>query len=315
MPRSRPVPPRSAARRRPGLRAAARRLAALALVFAGSAGAAAAQPVPGFVEEFASTTGTWGGGAVFSNPGTGGAGGAGDGYLRVETFSPGNLGTVSFGPEYAGDWRASGVTALRLRLREEGGGGLEIHVGLGHSLNFWDYTEGFVPVAGVWTAFTADLADSTRWTRIIGTGPFAEALQNADRLRVRHDLAPLVQTPDPQEGAFGLDRVELLAGPVSVAPRAAADVAVLLSAPRPNPARDGVTLSFRVARAGAVRFEVLDAAGRRVRSAVVAAGAAGEHAWRWDGRDEGGARVPAGVYRVRASTAGASATRAVVRLD
>ncbi len=77
----------------------------------------------------------------------------------------------------------------------------------------------------------------------------------------------------------------------------------------PNPAAGPVELSWSGAR-GPVRLEVLDARGRR----VARAGPAGER-WRWAGRDERGAPLPAGVYFVRARDgAGRAATLRLVRV-
>src|SRR5262245_46700576 len=54
----------------------------------------------------------WGGGANYTNPGSGGLGGASDGFLLFST--PSNmmhkLGASSFDLPYAGDWVASGIT-------------------------------------------------------------------------------------------------------------------------------------------------------------------------------------------------------------
>jgi flagellar hook assembly protein FlgD len=41
----------------------------------------------------------------------------------------------------------------------------------------------------------------------------------------------------------------------------------------------------------------------------------GTHEFRWDGRDEGGATVPAGLYFTRVSAMGASVSVRVVRLQ
>ncbi len=72
----------------------------------------------------------------------------------------------------------------------------------------------------------------------------------------------------------------------------------------PNPARSAATLTVTVGRAGPATVAVFDALGRRV--AVLHDGpmAAGSHALRLDA-----ARLPAGVYVVRASSGDAVATR------
>lgn len=277
---------------------------------------AAAQPVVGFVEDFPTTTTTWGGGAVFTNPLGGGWGGPGDGFLRVETFAPGNLGAVSMGPEYAGDWLAAGVRSISIRLNDLGSAEpLSLHWGIGNGANFWQYDVGFTPGPSAWSEFVVDLEDSSAWTLIIGSGSFAGALQNTDRVRIRHDLPAFVQTPDPVQGAFGLDHVVLRGASVGVpgAPRAAGPVT--LAPPYPNPARGPVTFAFTAPGPGAVAIEVFDALGRRVREARVEVPAAGPHTWLWDGRDAAGARAPAGVYRVRARGPAGGTVRTFVRTE
>ena len=70
--------------------------------------------------------------------------------------------------------------------------------------------------------------------------------------------------------------------------------------PWPNPARARTTLSFDLPRAERVTLRILDVAGRSVRT--LAAGepmVAGPHDRAWDGRDDAGAILPAGVYLVR----------------
>ena len=90
--------------------------AALAVAFASDAMAA---PVIGYREDFPASGGisTFVGGANLDNPGTGGAGGDGDGYLNVETLIASNLGTVSFGPEYANELPFSSCVAKHCQTR------------------------------------------------------------------------------------------------------------------------------------------------------------------------------------------------------
>jgi flagellar hook assembly protein FlgD len=63
-----------------------------------------------------------------------------------------------------------------------------------------------------------------------------------------------------------------------------------------------------------VRVEVVDVAGRRVTLLLDQALDAGSHSIRWDGRDGTGNAVVPGVYLVRLSTGGVSATRKVVAI-
>lgn len=100
-------------------------------------------------------------------------------------------------------------------------------------------------------------------------------------------------------------------GFVDVEPGPAAAVRGLSLESAPNPFVGTTRLSYRLASAAAVRLTVHDARGRRVRTIEDGARAAGPHAADWDGKDEAGTRVPAGVYFARlAIEDGAEAERA-----
>src|SRR5260221_6315171 len=103
------------ARRTPGA-AVMRWAAGIGLVLAlGGSERASAAPTLGFLEDWTGTSvDGWGGGSTsYTNPGSGGVGGAADGYLRVTQSADGNFGTRSVGSEYAGDWLAAGIERLR----------------------------------------------------------------------------------------------------------------------------------------------------------------------------------------------------------
>lgn len=299
------------------------RSALWALLLAMAAGASAATPVPGFREDFAGmATNGWGGGAVTSNPGTGGLGGAGDGYLLVAVPGPlpGNLGTTTPNLPYTGDWTAAGVTQVRLWLNDVNAQDtLEIHFALGNSLsgNFWQYTPGFIPPPQQWAPFTVDLSAPASFSFIgAGTPDFGAALANVDRVLVRHDKAPYAQTPDVTIGDFGLDGILLTDGVAGVAPGLPLAVGspVRLAPPAPNPSRGAVSLRMDAADAGTVVLQVVDALGRVVRHASLPAGAAGSRTWTWDGVDDRGMPAAAGYYRVRAIGRAGGTSQPLVRL-
>ena len=178
----------------------------------GPAGAVTA----GFVEHFTPPgVGTWTSGATLSNPGTDGALGAADGFLRMSrTGFAAQLGAHSSGPEYSGDWIAADVSHVRLRLKDvDAVQALEIHFSIGNSSNLWQYNPGYVPTAN-WGDFVIDLNDSLNFTQIIAfdTG-FSNALRAVDRILIRHDRAPFVQQPNAILGEFGVDEIELLRDP------------------------------------------------------------------------------------------------------
>jgi flagellar hook assembly protein FlgD len=64
-----------------------------------------------------------------------------------------------------------------------------------------------------------------------------------------------------------------------------------------------------------VRLDVLDVAGRVVRSRELGQLAAGSHALEWDGLDARGAHVGAGLYWVRVRAGSSDAFQRIVRLD
>jgi hypothetical protein len=68
---------------------------------------------------------------------------------------------------------------------------------------------------------------------------------------------------------------------------------------RPNPFRDRTVIHFVAAQAATVELAVFDIAGRRVRTLLRGAAAAGEHDAPWDGLDDAGRRVAPGVYLYR----------------
>ena len=95
-----------------------------------------------------------------------------------------------------------------------------------------------------------------------------------------------------------------VATPVAVhAP--ATPAAAALGLPAPNPGRGLIRVPVSVA-AGTARLAIHDLRGRRVRAWDLAAG---EFIIAWDGRDDRGRRLPAGVYIVRLEHGGSVMTR------
>ena len=179
---------------------------ALTLAFAGTA---CAQATLGFLETFPGTSVQfWEGGAIETNPGSGGTGGATDGYLRFSTpnLTQHNLGTRVNSASYTGSWTAAGITQVRLWLNDVGNDDpLEMHFSVGQVTNLWQYNVGFLPPHNQWAEFVVDLSNAANWTRIVGaTGTFAGALAEVEVVHVRHDNAPFVQNPNPLDGDVGL---------------------------------------------------------------------------------------------------------------
>jgi flagellar hook capping protein FlgD len=86
--------------------------------------------------------------------------------------------------------------------------------------------------------------------------------------------------------------------------------------PRPNPTRGAAEFALDLPAGARVRIEIHDLAGRRVRTlGADGASAPGPTFVRWDGRDESGRRVSAGVYLVRAVWSGGEAAGRVVVVE
>jgi hypothetical protein len=66
----------------------------------------------------------------------------------------------------------------------------------------------------------------------------------------------------------------------------------------PHPITDVSTLSFSIPRTEQVRLTIYDLAGRRIRTLLDLPLVAGEHRTTWDGCDETGRHVAAGLYLV-----------------
>lgn len=184
-------------------------LAGLALV--ARAGIGAADPSLGFVEEWSDTSlAGWTGGATYSNPGTGGFLGAGDGFLRMATPTPGRMAGFSTTTPYQGNWQATGITALELWLNDvDLDDALEIHVMIVSGPDLWIYNQGFQPPEHSWARFQVDLTSPLGFTHVTGTRTFDQAMQSVDRLQIRHDTPPLLQAADIIQADVGIDHVVL----------------------------------------------------------------------------------------------------------
>uniref|UniRef100_A0A832MKB8 FlgD/Vpr Ig-like domain-containing protein n=1 Tax=Eiseniibacteriota bacterium TaxID=2212470 RepID=A0A832MKB8_UNCEI len=129
----------------------------------------------------------------------------------------------------------------------------------------------------------------------------------------RRNLALTEQVELHGDGAFHI-QVALLADTmrvVDVPAGPSADPAparLALSAPRPSPARGPAEVSLALPAPARVRWEVLDAAGRRMDGGDLGERAAGTVRWTIAPRAADGRVLPAGLYFVRVTAGGATAT-------
>lgn len=102
------------------------------------------------------------------------------------------------------------------------------------------------------------------------------------------------------------------ANPLSAPDASGVPAVFALHAVRPNPVRSVATIGFDLPAASAVTLRVYDAMGREVRTLIDAAPRAGRHEVRWDGRDDHGTRLGAGIYFARVVAGTERASRRIV---
>ncbi len=88
----------------------------------------------------------------------------------------------------------------------------------------------------------------------------------------------------------------------------------ILSLSGSNPFRDLTTLRFSQPREGRAQVTIHDLSGRRVRTLLDAIHPAGSRELAWNGTNDHGRAVPAGLYLVRADAAGEVASLRLVRM-
>lgn len=187
-------------------------LASVLFVTAVVANPVMGQPTPGFVEEFTSGIGDFGGQATVTNPGTGGVDGAQDGFLHIAREPAGHLGSRAQTGPLTGDYVTADIGRIRFWLNDvDGDQALEINFLIGNGGNIWRFNTAFLPPDNAWAEFEVDLTNPALWTQLFGSGTFEQALATVNRFNFRHDLAPYQQQPDSIAGEFGVDKVELIA--------------------------------------------------------------------------------------------------------
>jgi hypothetical protein len=97
---------------------------------------------------------------------------------------------------------------------------------------------------------------------------------------------------------------EILAVDVPAVPYVATSAEAAIGGIRPNPSASATTISFRLARRGAVDLAVFDVRGARVARLLNEERAAGDYSVRWDGAREDATPLPSGVYFVVLRVAG-----------
>jgi hypothetical protein len=83
----------------------------------------------------------------------------------------------------------------------------------------------------------------------------------------------------------------------------------------PNPFSSVTRIAFRLPRPGPVLLALYDVSGRQVARLIDGHHKAGEFVTRWDGRDHSGGKLSSGIYFLRLSAGGFTATRRLVLLQ
>ena len=90
--------------------------------------------------------------------------------------------------------------------------------------------------------------------------------------------------------------------------------ALAFAAPRPNPFRGAIRLTFDLPHDGPASLAIVDVSGRRVAELAGGRLPAGRHARIWKARDPRGTQVPAGIYFAVLEAGGRRITRRIVAL-
>ena len=91
------------------------------------------------------------------------------------------------------------------------------------------------------------------------------------------------------------------------------DRTLILAGACPNPFDLRTCIEFHIPEAGEAALSVLDVAGRQIATLTPGYLPAGDHRVEWNGRDDQGRAVPAGLYWARLSTGSGFATRPMLR--
>ena len=162
-----------------------------------------------------------------------------------------------------------------------------------HTVRLWDVATGKekAPV----------LEGHTAWVYSVSFSPDGQTLASAsaDGTILLWYMSPYV----PPSGATAI---------AAASPSLPTQTALLAN--YPNPFNSRTRLAYRLAAPGAVRLELYNALGQRVRTLVDRFQAAGEYRVPWDARDGQGAAVSAGVYVTRLHYPSGVQTRRLLHL-
>lgn len=169
-------------------------------------------------------------------------------------------------------------------------------------------------------AMPAQAADEEPWLAIrLTPGGSAEYPVSGIEHVLFDDDAVVVVTAGGTDSfpAGEIAKIEFLWDPAnSFTPEGIAQAlkAVRLFQNQPNPFSPETMIAFDIPHAGPVSLRIYHANGRLVRTLVNEARDTGRHSVRWDGLDDSGVKVAAGVYFYQLRSAGVEESRRMVLL-
>ena len=121
-------------------------------------------------------------------------------------------------------------------------------------------------------------------------------------------------TAGPEEESWAIDNVAVAAS-TTATPDGSPSTGLALLPLRPSPSHGVTHLAYEIPTDGAVHLQVFDSLGRRVRTLLEGERQpAGTYRREWDGRNDVGTLVPAGVYHVRLVTREGTRARKIILL-
>jgi hypothetical protein len=241
-------------------------------------------------------------------------------------WEPGIRNLASLAEEWSGaparDGNALAGNALRVGIRGQGPGG-RTRVRLEWQAAPVGTALSSVPIqSGEWidTGPVSDGGSAVALDELLEGLPIESEVHLRWRLATRSPFFPHTHwlTPDDVIASLAHFRTGTVSGvgdepEAGGGPGVAAGTLALRAFPNPFSA-SGLEVRFDNPSAGRVRAEVFDVLGRRLAVAADAPHAAGSTVLRWDGRLDGGAPAPRGVYFVRVSAGAAVGVTRVVRV-
>ncbi|MEZ4655890.1 MAG: FlgD immunoglobulin-like domain containing protein, partial [Candidatus Eisenbacteria bacterium] len=192
------------------------------------------------------------------------------------------------------------------------------------------YNFGYQSLQGLLDVYDAQITGDVRFSiaggftpQTLGTDPGTWSIEfdDAGASDGTYDATLVFSTRDQQDLGGALDLADLTlqltatVGDAASVPTDPTHVVVAgIASIHPNPFSPSAEIHFGLTESGPVRLAVYDAGGRLLRSLASGDLPAGEHAVRWDGTDDAGRSMPAGIYFLRLQSRRLDQTRHIVRI-